>query len=358
MPILSQPRTVKTKPTLSNFIPIYQKLFGLYSESILTQRVQPGVRIDSINEIQKKHNVSRETAKRVLKKLSAEGFILQKAGKGSFVAPLGPRLPVWGVIVPFFSAHVEKLIQNMGVEAEKTGCRIEHYVDYNSWEEETRLVGRMIHERYEAVIVVPTFDESKTAEFYRNLKSGGTLVTLLDHTMAGSYFTYAIQSYDLGVQRAVRYLRSRTGQTLAFVKNDIWAGRNMVQEVMEETFKNCIQEERGGGRALVIESVAGIGMDLLRRERVGGIFCSDDADAVRVIGRLIESGFRVPADISVISYGNTDLARYFTPKITSIDPHGEEMARRTAEMIRGHLAGEDVRFCQYVIQPDLVVRET
>ncbi len=348
---------MKTRSTQSNFIPIYQRLFSLYSESILTQRVKPGVRIDSINEIQKKHDVSRETAKRVLKKLSTEGLIIQRAGKGSFVAPLGPRLPVWGVIVPFFSAHVEKLIQSMGSEAEKTGRRIEHYVDYNSWEEETRLVGRMIHERYEAVIVVPTYDESKTAEFYRDLKSGGTLVTLLDHTMAGSYFTYAIQSYDLGVQRAVRYLRSRTGQALAFVKNDTWAGRNMVQEVMEETFKNCVHEEKGG-RPLVIESVAAIGADLLKREKIGGIFCSDDADAVRVIGRLIESGIRLPADVSVISYGNTDLARYFTPGITSIDPHGEEMARRTADMIRGHLAGEDVRFCQYVIQPDLVVRET
>jgi DNA-binding LacI/PurR family transcriptional regulator len=349
---------MKTDLTRSDFIPIYRKLFDFYSQAILTQRLSPGVRIDSINEIQKKHNVSRETAKRVLKKLSAEGFIIQKAGKGSFVAPLGPRKPVWGVIVPFFSAHVEKLIQNLSAEADQTGRTIEHYVDYNSWEEETRLVGRMIHERYEAVIVVPTLDESKTAGFYRNLKSGGTLVTLLDHTMAGSYFTYAIQSYDLGVQRAVRYLRSRTGQTLAFLKNDVWAGRNMVQEVMEETFKNCVQEAANGHRALVIEHIAGIGADLLLREKVGGIFCCDDADAVRVAGRLIEWGFRIPSDISLISYGNTDLARYFTPKITSIDPHGEEMARRIAEMIHANLQGENVRYSQYVIQPDLVVRET
>jgi DNA-binding LacI/PurR family transcriptional regulator len=342
----------------SDFIPIYRKLFNFYSGAILTQQVLPGSRIDSINEIQKKHHVSRETAKLVLKKLSTEGFIIQKAGKGSYVAPLGPRRPVWGVIVPFFSAHVEKLIQSLRAEAEKTGRKIEHYVDYNGWEEETRLVGRMIHERYEAVIVVPTYDESKTSEFYRNLKAGGTLVTLLDHTMAGSYFSFAIQSYDLGVERAVRYLGSKTDQTLAFLKNDLWAGRNMVQEVMEETFRNCVNAETKGRRAVVLEHITGIRPDLLRHEKVGGIFCCDDVDAVRVLGRLIEWGFRITEDISVISYGNTDLARYFTPKITSIDPHGEEMARRIAEMINAHIRGENVRFSQYVIQPDLVVRET
>jgi DNA-binding LacI/PurR family transcriptional regulator len=132
----------------------------------------------------------------------------------------------------------------------------------------------------------------------------------------------------------------------------------MVQEVMEETFIQCVREETGGRRAPVYQGVTGLGADLLRREGIGGIFFSDDADAVRVVGRLIESGLRVPDDVSVISYGNTDLARYFTPKITSIDPHGGEMARRTAEMIRGHLDGKNVRMCQYVIQPDLVVRET
>jgi DNA-binding GntR family transcriptional regulator len=131
---------MKTKSPPSSFIPLYQKLYDFYSEAILAQRSHPGARIDSINEIQKKHNVSRETAKLVLKKLSAGGFIIQKAGKGSFVAPFGPRLPVWGVVVPFFSAHVENMIQELGVEAEKTGRRIEHYVDYNGWEEETRLV--------------------------------------------------------------------------------------------------------------------------------------------------------------------------------------------------------------------------
>jgi DNA-binding LacI/PurR family transcriptional regulator len=132
----------------------------------------------------------------------------------------------------------------------------------------------------------------------------------------------------------------------------------MVQEVMEETFLQCVREEAGGRRALVFEGVTGLGPDLLKREKIGGIFFSDDADAVRVVGRLIESGLGVPEDVSAISYGNTDLARYFTPKITSIDPHGGEMARRTAEMIRGHLEGENVRLCQYVVQPDLVVRDT
>lgn len=341
----------------SGFIPIYKQLFEAYRHAILTQKYAPGDRVDSINEIQRKHQVSRETAKLVLSLLVKEGLIYQKPGKGSFVAALGPRRPIWGVIVPFISAYIEELVQDLEREASRKERKLELFVDHNQWEEEIRLVGLLIRECYEAVIVVPTFDESKTAGFYRNLTSGGTLVSLLDHTMAGSYFTYAIQSYDLGVERAARFLLGKTQGALVFIKNSIWTGKNMVQEVMEETFSQCIQAA-GRPSPLVLERASDLNRELIASKNIQGIFCCDDTDAVRVIGRLKEWDIRIPEEVSVISYGNTDLARYFTPKITSIDPHGEEMAKRTAEMIEAHQRGEDIRFCQYVIQPELVIRET
>ena len=34
----------------------------------------------------------------------------------------------------------------------------------------------------------------------------------------------------------------------------------------------------------------------------------------------------VPDEVNVVGYGNTHLSRYFTPAITSIDPHNDEMA--------------------------------
>jgi DNA-binding LacI/PurR family transcriptional regulator len=340
------------------FVPIYQKLSDLYRELILTQKYSPGSRIDSINEIQKRHGVSRETAKLVLNKLSDQGLIVQKAGKGSYVADLGPRKKVWGVIIPFFSAHVENMLFYLGFEANKFGRTIEHYVSYNSWKEEVRLNSIMINQRYEAVIVVPTFDETKTAEYYRRLVSGGTVVTLLDHTMAGSYFTYAIQSYDLGVKRAVHYLLDRKDGALVFIKNNTWADRNMVQEVMEETFINFVDQHYLQRKAFVIDRIQDLSREFLQNNKIDGIFCCDDIDAVKVIGRVKEWNYRLPEDISVISYGNTDLAQYFTPAITSIDSHCEEMAHKTANIIKAHINGEDVRFCQYVIQPELIIRKT
>ncbi len=334
-------------------MPVYKRLFENYKQAILTQQYAPGSRIDSINSMMDRHRVSRETAKLVLNLLAQEKLIEKIAGKGSFVADLGPRKPVWGVIVPFLSAQIDDLLLHLGRFASDAGNRLECFVDYNSWQEEIRLTGTLINQGYEAVVVIPTFDERKTASFYQNLVSGGTVVTLLDHTMAGSYFTYAIQSYDLGVKRAAQYLDKSDGK-LAFVKNAMWAGRNMVQEVMEETFKTF----NGTENTKVVDRFDIITPDFIEKNNIKGLFCCDDIDAIRIVGRLKEAGLVFPDDISIVSYGNTDMAKYFTPSITSVDCHNEQLALKTSEIIINYRNGIDVSKSQYVIQPELVVRET
>ncbi|MBN2008838.1 GntR family transcriptional regulator [candidate division KSB1 bacterium] len=340
------------------FVPIYQKLFDYYRNAIITQQFRVGDRIPSINEMMRQHGIARETAKAALKLLADNGLIVQKPGKGSFVTNFGPLKKVWAIVVPFFSAHIEELIFLLRLEAAKSGRELEHYVDYNNWQEEIRLVGQLINQQYEAVIVIPTFDETETASFYTRLKSGGTVVSLIDRTMAGSYFTYVIQSYDLGVKRGVQYLLERTNGALAFVKNNIWLNRNMVQELMRETFQGFIAEDKNRHQSIIIDNVRQITRELIEQQNISGFFCCDDTDAIRVVGRLKEWGYAIPEQISIVSYGNTDLARYFSPAITSIHPHSVEMVHTTATIIRQKLDGKDVSFSQYVLQPEIIVRET
>lgn len=49
------------------FVPLYEQLVEQYRDAILSHVLHPGDRVDSITEIQRRHRVSRETAKRVLR---------------------------------------------------------------------------------------------------------------------------------------------------------------------------------------------------------------------------------------------------------------------------------------------------
>jgi len=340
----------------TSFIPLYKRLFDLYKNKILTQELKPGHQIDSITRIMQKFEVSRETSKLVLKMLSDENLIISRMGKGSFVAPIASTKKIWGMIIPFYSSNIEELINHLDQEAQLRGRQLSYFIGYNNPEEEERLVGSMIMEGYEAVIVVPNNDESLTADFYRKLFFGHTCVVLVDNTMTGSYFRYVIQSYDLGVKRALDYLVSKTEKNLLFVKNDSWKGRNLLYEFMEQTCNTLIHTNYPERIVFMISNMKEMSLEFIRSNNIGGILCCADTDAVRIIGRLKKYEFTFPGEITLVSYGNTELTEFFNPAITVIDCQYADMAAQTARLIDNRGTASPLE--QYVILPRLVIRET
>ena len=103
--------------------PIYQRLFNAYRADILSHRLRPGQRIDSISQIQVEHGVARETAKRVLNLLAREGYIVQRRGKGSFVADLRPKERIWGLVFPVLFDSIRRPDPRNGQSRGPVGTR-------------------------------------------------------------------------------------------------------------------------------------------------------------------------------------------------------------------------------------------
>lgn len=338
------------------FVPLYQRLFLYYRDRIIRQEIEPGARIDSINRIMDRHGVSRETAKTVLSKLASEGYIVKKAGKGSFASYAGELKKVWGIVVPFLSPNIQELISHLYQEADRKGREIRFVLHYNDPDEEMRQVGAMIHHAYEAVLIVPNFDESRTAGFYRRLSPGSTRIVLLDNTMVGSWFNYVIQSYDLGAKRAFGYLASANDSNLLFVKDESWKGNNLVLELIERSlhfFTGSLESER---ELIVISGIQGIEKEMIGQQDIGGILCWSDSDALRLTSRILDWGYAMPGDVALVSYGNTELTKAGRVPLTVIDCRYREMAEKAAGLIFCDECREITR--QIVIEPELVVRQT
>ena len=339
-----------------SFVPIYLKLKDHYKEMIISQEYTPGQKIDSINQIMIKQSVSRETAKLVLKQLLDEGLIITKQGKGSFVVHHQETKNIWGMIIPFYSSNMEQLIYHLDFEAQKRGKQFTYFLGYNNPDEEKRLVSKMILEGYEAIIVVPNYDESKTAEFYRNLIQGNTQVILTDYTMSGSYFKYVVQSYDLGVKRAVDYLAENHSGNLLLMKNETWKGRNLLIELMERSFSMLTAIDYPDKEVIVLAQMKELSMAFIKENKIRGVLCCSDVDAIKVLGRLKKWNISVPEEVKLVNYGNTELTRLYEPEISVIDCLYEEMASKTAWLIdNGRDSGP---FEQHIIQPKLIVRGT
>ncbi|BAX81213.1 hypothetical protein ALGA_2908 [Labilibaculum antarcticum] len=302
-----------------------------------------------------RHQVSRETAKRVLKALIDENLVVSQAGRGTFINTATTLIKKWGMVIPFYSSNIEQLISQINIHAQASGRKLEYFLHYNNPDEEMRSIGQLIQKGYEAIIVVPNYDESITGEFYRKVHPGKTKIVLADNTMAGSYFEYAIQSYDLGVKRAVDYLTETEKGNYLLLSNEKWQGRNLVFEMMKQTFEMILDLKYPDRKLFLSSDIMELTSEFFTKNKIKGILTIQDSIAVRLIGRLQKWGFKIPEDLKLVSYGNTELSELFTPSITVVDCKYGEMALRITQLIKND---PDLSGKQVVVQPNLIIRET
>ncbi|MBD7920320.1 LacI family DNA-binding transcriptional regulator [Cellulomonas sp. Sa3CUA2] len=73
--------------------------------------------------------------------------------------------------------------------------------------------------------------------------------------------------------------------------------------------------------------------DLLTRRRPTALLCLNDRLAVGAYHALAEAGLRVPADVSVVSFDDDEIAATLRPGLTTVAIPHEEMGRLAVEMM-------------------------
>lgn len=91
--------------------------------------------------------------------------------------------------------------------------------------------------------------------------------------------------------------------------------------------------------------------------RFDGLFAASDLMAIAAIRTLAEHGLRVPEDVAVIGFDNTELGAATSPALTTITNPAHAMALAAGEMLRSLLAGQPIE-TPLLFNGDLIVRES
>lgn len=111
----------------------------------------------------------------------------------------------------------------------------------------------------------------------------------------------------------------------------------------------CFKWTIGAGYRAVAESIA-------EGERFDGIFALNDAMALGALTALQEAGLRIPDDVAVVGFDDVDQSSYSTPKLTTIDPNREEIARLSVTMMQERMElGDEVGPPRTVTVPSRLV---
>ena len=165
--------------------------------------------------------------------------------------------------------------------------------------------------------------------------------------------------------------QSREGVGLSTTMDDIAAGREIAQHVIGFGHKRIaiikgdpdhpVSEQRltayraafdDAGIALLPELVETGDFSfesgyeatkriLSRKLRPTAILAENDDMAVGAMSAARELGFDVPADLSVVGFDDSEIARVVWPRLTTVRQPVVEMAHTAADMLLRQLAGED-----------------
>lgn len=87
------------------------------------------------------------------------------------------------------------------------------------------------------------------------------------------------------------------------------------------------------------------------------VIAINDFSAMGVMKSITEHGYRIPQDISVVSYDNTFMSEMAMPRLTSIDYNYEEYGRKLIDTAIAMIEGRK-KDILHMVTPTLVVRES
>jgi LacI family transcriptional regulator len=183
-------------------------------------------------------------------------------------------------------------------------------------------------------------------------------VTFLDLAPIREYMSNLRIDYASGVNQIVKHLFDLGHRSIAFV-----AGRDGLKSnnVRLEAYEDCMRSlglEPGPILRGDLRFEGGMNAGLAVAQlspRPTAVVAVNDLTAVGVIKGLMQSGCRVPEDVSVTGFDKTRLAEYSNPSITTVDIHRETLGKIAADALHELSGAANPNGKEYEIQAELVV---
>lgn len=89
-----------------------------------------------------------------------------------------------------------------------------------------------------------------------------------------------------------------------------------------------------------------------------GFVCANDKAALVLVNALLELGYRVPDDVSVVGFDNINLAATCSPALTTINVHKERLGERALELLDWRINNPTLPREKVTICVELIIRQS
>jgi LacI family transcriptional regulator len=306
------------------------------------------------NTLNRPHLVNAETRERVVRAMAEVGYVPNAAAR----ALRNGRSRTIGLVVldfgnPFF-ADVATGAEQAATEA---GADLALFdTGLGRHDREDRLLRHLAERRLDGLIITPNdVDHPRFA----TIEERGTPIVVLGREVPSGLRSSVRSDDTLGGELAARHLLDSGHRHLAFVgwRHDEryqGAGHVTTASGAHLTWIGVDSDGISDGLAAGARLTA-----LPAAERPTAVFCANDLIATGVIQAVTRDGLRVPEDLAVVGFDDTDLASAACAvELTSVHQAAAEIGQAAVRLVLEEMSAAGRTPRDVVFEPELIVRES
>ena len=318
-----------------------------------------GVSVATVSRvINGRPDVSPETRDAVMRVARAHNFATNRSARALSVGRTG----LIGFTVPFVDESYFTAILSGAAEAlYEQGQRVVLCPTHHQHEREVTLLDRLMHGATDgAIILLP---EESSEELHKLQEYGYAFVVADPRQPLGDGIPAVSAGHSAGARAAVDHLLRLGHRRIALITGS--RGWTATEERLEGFTTALAAAGAPFAPELVVEghfttdkghAAACALLDL--PEPPTAIFASNDNMAVGALRAVLERGLRVPEDVSIVGFDDTELARCVFPRLTTVRQPLAELGRTAVSLLNRLIEGQRIEALRVELATRLVVRES
>jgi GntR family transcriptional regulator of arabinose operon len=329
----------------------YETLYHYLKNEILNGNFQYGDKIPPENDLATKFLLSRFTVRHAIDILANEGFLEKRHGSGTYVKATNPnrnRTSVIGIITTYLDDYIFPSIIR-GIESVLTlhGFSLNLGITENKTSKETACLRGMLAQNVDGLIIEGT----KSALFNPNVglletfSARGIPVVFINGDYSDYDSSCVLMDDEMSGQMVAQYLIDNGHRKIGgiFKSDDIQGHRRYrgMEKAMQLGALSLEENSLLWYTTENLEQIFRTEYDHLLLRRFNGctaLICYNDQIAMKVIRTFERNGIKIPEDISVIGFDNSELCEVSPIKLTSVTHARSAMGEAAANMIMEILA--------------------
>ncbi len=318
-----------------DLLPVYAKIAEALKEEIRNGHFRPGDKLPTEEELCKIYSVSRGTVRRAFQILESEGTISKRQGIGSFVKNGSEKISAKsiGLILPYMKYMGADLLLGIEKAIRSFGYHLVFFNSEGNVDLETGIINKLINSDISGIILY-TLEGEYNDEGIRRLIASEKPFVLIDRYLPHISTSWIVSDNYNGGYKMTEYLIGKGHRKIGFA---IYSEEYYeVTSIRDRKLGYLNAMERYELSPVIIDSYPPMPpqneemlresfnelmekiVKNIREENLTAIFGINDMTAVRIMRSLLDRGYSVPDDVSVVGFDNIRILRDVGIHLTSV----------------------------------------